>query len=84
MPYVISGNLLYLSGQPPIEGANCGHRVPVGADVMLADAQRAVELCAINIPAQQRYLAGDLSRITRVIKLNGFVASAPALSNSTW
>ena len=49
-----------------------------GGDVELADAQRAAELCAINILAQAKAaLSGDLSRISRVVKLNGFVASAP-------
>lgn len=78
VPYVISGNLLYLSGQLPIEGGKLAVTGIVGTDVTLADAQRAAELCAINILAQARSaLGGDLSLITRVVKLNGFVASAP-------
>lgn len=78
VPFVISGNLLYLSGQLPIEGGKVAVLGLVGGDVGLADAQRAAELCAINILAQAKSaLGGDLSRITRVIKLNGFVASAP-------
>ena len=78
VPYVISGNLLFLSGQLPIEGGKVAVIGLVGGDVALADAQRAAELCEINILAQARAaLSGDLSRITRVVKLNGFVASAP-------
>lgn len=78
VPYVISGNLLFLSGQLPIEGGKVAVTGLVGGDVVLADAQRAAELCAINILAQAKVaLAGDLSRISRVVKLNGFVASAP-------
>ncbi|PPJ46447.1 RidA family protein [Rhizobium sp. KAs_5_22] len=78
VPYVISGNLLYLSGQLPIEGGKIAVTGLVGSDVALTDAQRAAELCAINILAQAKSaLSGDLSRIVRVIKLNGFVASAP-------
>ncbi|MBW8322887.1 MAG: RidA family protein [Arenimonas sp.] len=78
VPYVISGNLLYLSGQLPIEGGKIAVTGLVGTDVTLADAQRAAELCAINILAQAKSaLSGDLARIVRVIKLNGFVASAP-------
>ncbi|PLK71073.1 hypothetical protein C0V73_10675 [Rhizobium sp. TH135] len=78
VPYVISGNLLFLSGQLPIEGGKVAVTGLVGGDVVLADAQRAAELCAINILAQAKAaLSGDLSRITRVVKLNGFVASAP-------
>ncbi|MDQ0457274.1 RidA family protein [Rhizobium paknamense] len=78
VPYVISGNLLYLSGQLPMEDGKVGVTGLVGKDVDVAGAQRAAELCAINILAQAKAaLGGDLSRITRVIKLNGFVASAP-------
>lgn len=78
VPYVISGNLLFLSGQLPIEGGKVAVIGLVGGDVALTDAQRAAELCAINILAQAKAaLSGDLSRITRVVKLNGFVASAP-------
>ncbi|ODS57115.1 MAG: hypothetical protein ABS40_06015 [Agrobacterium sp. SCN 61-19] len=78
VPYVISGNLLFLSGQLPIEGGKVAVIGLVGGDVALPEAQRAAELCAINILAQAKAaLAGDLSRITRIVKLNGFVASAP-------
>ena len=78
VPYVISGNLLFLSGQLPIEGGKVAVTGLVGGDVVLADAQRAAELCAINILAQAKAaLSGDLSRISRLVKLNGFVASAP-------
>ncbi|MFN3509662.1 MAG: RidA family protein [Allorhizobium sp.] len=78
VPYVISGNLLFLSGQLPIEGGKVAVIGLVGGDVALPEAQRAAELCAINILAQAKAaLDGDLSRITRVVKLNGFVASAP-------
>ena len=78
VPYVISGNLLYLSGQLPIKGGKIAVTGLVGSDVSLTEAQRAAELCAINILAQAKSaLSGDLSRIVRVIKLNGFVASAP-------
>ncbi|CDM58238.1 MULTISPECIES: RidA family protein [Rhizobium] len=76
VPYVVSGNLLYISGQLPLEGgkiAVCGH---LGKNVDVQAGQRAAELCAINILSQARAaLGGDLGRIKRVIKLNGFVAS---------
>ncbi len=78
VPYVISGNLLYLSGQLPMENGSIAVKGIVGQDVDLSAAQRAAELCAINILAQAKAaLDGKLERIVRVIKLNGFVASAP-------
>ena len=77
VPYVISGNLLYLSGQLPIENGKLGITGHLGKDVDVAGGQRAAELCAINILAQAKAALGDLGRIKRIIKLNGFVASVP-------
>ncbi|MCQ1572534.1 RidA family protein [Neorhizobium galegae] len=78
VPYTISGNTLYLSGQLPIEGGKVAVTGLVGRDIDVAAAQRAAELCAINILAQAKAaLNGDLGRIRRVLKLNGFVASTP-------
>jgi enamine deaminase RidA (YjgF/YER057c/UK114 family) len=77
VPYVISGNLLYLSGQLPIENGKIAVTGHLGRNVDVAGGQRAAELCAINILAQAKAaLGGDLGRIVRVIKLNGFVASS--------
>ncbi|MCD2171466.1 RidA family protein [Rhizobium sp. C4] len=82
VPYVISGNTLYLSGQLPIEGGKVAVTGIVGKDVELDAARRAAELCAINILAQaSAALGGDLGRIKRLIKINGFVASAPDFTN---
>ncbi|MFS8147602.1 RidA family protein [Rhizobium sp. BR 249] len=78
VPYVISGNLLYISGQLPLEGGKIAVSGHLGKTVDVAAGQRGAELCAINILAQAKAaLGGDLGRIRRVIKLNGFVASAP-------
>lgn len=77
VPYVISGNTLYLSGQLPMEGGKVAVTGIVGKDVELDAAKRAAELCAINILAQaSAALGGDLTRVKRLIKINGFVASA--------
>ena len=78
VPFTISGNMLYLSGQLPVENGKVAVTGLVGRDVDVAAAQRAAELCAINILAQAKAaLAGDLGRIRRILKLNGFVASMP-------
>ncbi|RFB94579.1 hypothetical protein B5K08_10435 [Rhizobium leguminosarum bv. trifolii] len=78
VPYAISGNLLYISGQLPLEGGKIAVSGHLGKTVDVAAGQRGAELCAINILAQAKAaLGGDLGRIRRVIKLNGFVASAP-------
>lgn len=78
VPYVLSGNTLYISGQLPMEGGKVAVTGLVGGDVDIAAAQRAAELCAINILAQVKAaLGGDLGKVRRVLKLNGFIASAP-------
>jgi enamine deaminase RidA (YjgF/YER057c/UK114 family) len=78
VPYTLSGNTLYISGQLPMEGGKIAVTGLVGGDVDVAAAQRAAELCAINILAQVKAaLGGDLGKVRRVLKLNGFIASAP-------
>ena len=78
VPYVISGSMLYISGQLPMEGGKIAVTGHVGKDVDVAGAQRAAELCAINILAQAKSaLGGDLGRIRQLVKINGFVASTP-------
>lgn len=78
VPYVISGNQLYISGQLPMENGKVAVTGHLGRNVDVATGQRGAELCAINILAQAKAaLGGDLSRITRLVKLNGFVACVP-------
>jgi enamine deaminase RidA (YjgF/YER057c/UK114 family) len=78
LPFVISGNMLYISGQLPNENGAVAVVGLVGSDVDVAAATRAAELCAINILAQAKSaLGGDLTKIKRLVKLTSFVASAP-------
>jgi enamine deaminase RidA (YjgF/YER057c/UK114 family) len=76
--YVRTGNLVFVSGQVPIEGGQFKYVGKLGADVSLEAGQAAARLCGINIIAQlKRALDGDLDRVVRVVKLGGFVNSAP-------
>ena len=78
VPYVISGNLLYISGQLPTDGGKMIATGHLGANVTLEDGQKAARACAINIIAQAKAaLGGDLGRVTRILRINGFVASTP-------
>ena len=78
LPYAISGSTLYISGQLPLEGGKLAVLGHLGKDVDITAGQRAAELCAINILAQAKAaLGGDLERIGRLVKISGFVASAP-------
>lgn len=78
VPYVISGTLLHIAGQLPMEAGKLAVTGHLGANVDLASGQRAAELCAINLLSQAKAaLNGDLSRIVQIVKLNAFVASTP-------
>lgn len=73
---VQTGNLLYVSGQlPKRDGAVTSFGL-VGRDLSVAEGAAAAELAALNLLAQAEAAVG-LGRIARVVKLNGYVASAP-------
>lgn len=75
---VISGQTLYVSGQLPIAADGTMIKGILGGSVDTAQGSEAAKACAINILAQTKMaLGGDLSRITRLVKLGAFVASTP-------
>lgn len=79
---IATGNLLFVSGHtPPHEPA--GYRVEgaVGAEVSLEQAQHAARGCALAILRSIADEIGSLDRVTRVVKLVGFVKSAPGFHN---
>lgn len=77
VPWVIDGSSVYLSGQLPmtVEGIACTGRA--GDVVDIPQATAAARQCAINLLAQIQAALGDLDRVTQVLKLGVFVASAP-------
>ena len=73
LPYIIEGNMLYISGQIPKQGDQL-LTGKIGVDATPDDGIKAARLCAINIIAQANAaLNGDLERIKQCIKLGGFV-----------
>ena len=76
VPWVRTGNLVFISGQGPIEGGKVLYPGALGKDVSLEDGVKSARLCAINVLAQLKdALGGDLDRVVRVVKLLGFVNS---------
>ncbi len=74
VPFVVSGNIVSISGQIPMGPDGLAFQGKVGKDVSEEDAQKAARLCALNLIAQMKAAAGgDLERIARVVKLGGFV-----------
>ena len=77
--FVRTGRLLVVSGQLCL-GAD-GKLVAqgkLGAGVSVEDGQKAARACAINLLAQVKAALGDLEKIARVVRLGGFINSAPS------
>lgn len=74
VPYVVEDGFIYVSGQVSLGQDGDAVRGKLGAGVSLEQGQHAARLCALNILAQLRAaLDGDLDRVTRIVKLGGFV-----------
>ena len=75
VPYVISGAMLYISGQLPIKDGKLAYLGRLGDGVSVEDGYQAARLCAINIIAQiSQATVGNLYRVKRIVRLGGFVA----------
>ncbi len=73
VPYVVSGNLVYVSGQVSVD-ASGGIKGKLGDAIEVEEGQAAARLCALNLLAQVKAACGgDLDRVKRVVKLSGFV-----------
>jgi enamine deaminase RidA (YjgF/YER057c/UK114 family) len=77
VPYVRSGNLLFLSGQGPRVGAKEFKTGKVGKDVTVEDAYQHARLVGIQLLAAARHALGDLGKVRRVVKLLGLVNGTP-------
>lgn len=77
VPFMRSGNLLHIAGQLSND-ASGGVKGTVGVDVDMDEAVRAARLSGVNLLAQMNAaLDGDLDRVTRIVKLGGFVQAGP-------
>lgn len=78
VPFVQTGNLLFISGQVPIVDGKPAYIGHLGANISIEDGAAAARVCALAILAQAKVaLDGDLDRVSRVVKLTGFVACTP-------
>jgi len=75
VPFVQSGNMLFISGQLPFENGQLIHKGRLGENVSIEDGYKAARQCAINIIAQIK-AAGGLEKVRRIVRLGGFVNSA--------
>ena len=82
VPTVRTGNLIYVSGQVPTVEGKPTHLGHLGADVDLEAGRAAARTCAINVVAALKAELGELSRVRRVVKVTGFVASTPEFTDA--
>jgi len=78
VPAVRSGDLVWTSGQLPFVDGELAATGKVGAEVEPDAAQDLARICALNAIAAVAEEVGDLDRVRRIVKLVGFVASAPS------
>ena len=82
VPFVRSGTMLVVSGQLCFgTDGNLVAKGQLGNGVSLDDGQRAARACAINLLAQLKSALGDLDKVTRVVRLGGFINSAPGFTD---
>lgn len=76
IPAVKSGNLVFVSGQIPVKDGKVEFQGKVPTDVSIDIAQQAAKLCIINVLAQLKAEIGNLDRISKIVRVSGFVNSA--------
>jgi enamine deaminase RidA (YjgF/YER057c/UK114 family) len=81
VPYVVSGNLVYISGQVTVGPKGLEYVGTVGKELSLEDGKAAAKLCAVNVIAQAKAACGgDLDRVKRVVKVTVFVNAVPGFA----
>lgn len=80
VPAVVTGNLVFTSGQLPFTAGALPATGKVGAAVSAEDATSYAATCALNALAAVKSAIGSLDRVTRVVKVVGFVASDPSFT----
>jgi enamine deaminase RidA (YjgF/YER057c/UK114 family) len=81
VPAVRTGDLLFCSGQVPLSEGKLVAVGRLGAEVGLEEGQAAAQQCALNLLAVLKAELGELSRVRRVVKVLGFVASEPGFTD---
>ena len=80
VPAVRTGSFVYTSGQLPMVDGKLPAVGKVGGEVSATDAAGLARTCALNALAAAASAAGGLDAIRRIVKVTGFVASAPSFT----
>jgi enamine deaminase RidA (YjgF/YER057c/UK114 family) len=78
VPFVRTGNMLVVSGQLCFDGdGKLAATGKLGGGVSIESGQKAARACAVNLLAQVKAALGNLDKVVRVVRLGGFINSAP-------
>ena len=80
VPFVVTGNLVVISGQIPLVDGKVAFTGKVGEDITPDRAKEAARACFVNLLAQLKAATGDLDRVKRVVRLGGFIAAPAAFT----
>lgn len=72
-----TGNLVYTSGTGPVRGDRVVYQGKVGSDLTVKEGYDAARITMLNLLSTLKEAVGDLDRVERIVKVTGFVASAP-------
>ncbi len=80
VPAVISGHLIYVSGQLPLVKGELTIKGKVGSEVSLEQGMEAARRASINAISVLKNELGQLRRVERIVKITGYIASAPGFN----
>lgn len=81
VPAVQFGNLVVTSGQLPMQNGELGFKGKVGGDLDIETGAEAARVCTLNCLVQIKGVIGDLSRVKRIVRVEGFVNSADGFTS---
>ena len=77
VPVLKTDNLVVTSGQLPLIGKHVVFAGKLGAQLGEEDGRNAARICVLNALAQIKACIGDLDRVARIVRVEGYVHSAP-------
>ncbi|HEX8037482.1 MAG: RidA family protein [Ktedonobacterales bacterium] len=81
VPAVRTGNLIYVSGQIPTVAGALAMTGKLGREISVEQGQEAARVALLNALAAMRSVTGSLDAVRRIVKLNGWVASAEGFTS---
>ena len=73
---VVSGKMLYISGQLPLSDGKLVYQGQVGSYLSVSEGYRATELAAVNVLAQIKKKLGSFDPLVKIVRVNGHISSS--------